>query len=112
MSSPKASGFFSSLLVRRDVTYVEGFALDPALPIPVEHAWLVDDIGQVIDPTWDDNIGHIYYGVPFERNFVARMMEQSGGQCGLLDHRILHRHAGSQQEFVQGVRGDLLKEVA
>ncbi|MBB4509710.1 MULTISPECIES: hypothetical protein [Rhizobium] len=99
-------------LVRHDVTYVEGFALDPALPIPLEHAWLVDDKGQVIDPTWDDNIGHVYYGVPFERDFVARMMEQSGGECGLLDHRILHRHAGSQQEFVQGVRGDLLKEVA
>ncbi|ULJ72584.1 hypothetical protein [Rhizobium gallicum] len=43
-------------LVRDDVTYVEGFALDPALPIPMEHAWLIDAIGQVIDPTWDDNI--------------------------------------------------------
>ncbi|MGO7412953.1 hypothetical protein ACC810_10895 [Rhizobium ruizarguesonis] len=36
-------------LVRHDVTYVEGFALDPALPIPLEHAWLIDDKGQVID---------------------------------------------------------------
>ncbi|MGR9449172.1 hypothetical protein [Rhizobium leguminosarum] len=88
-------------LVRDDVTYVEGFALDPALPIPLEHAWLVDDKGQVIDPTWDDNIGHVYYGVPFEINFVAAMMEQSGGQCGLLDHRLLRRHAES--EFEQGV---------
>ncbi len=98
-------------LVRDDVTYVEGFALDPALPIPLEHAWLVDDIGRVIDPTWGDNIGHVYYGVPFERNFVARMIELSGGQCGLLDHRLLRRHAGSQQQFEQGVRGDLLKAV-
>ncbi|MGO6791314.1 hypothetical protein ACCS70_35015 [Rhizobium ruizarguesonis] len=38
-------------LVRHDVTYVEGFALDPALPIPLEHAWLIDDKGQVIEGT-------------------------------------------------------------
>jgi hypothetical protein len=90
-------------LVRDDVTYVEGFALDPALPIPLEHAWLVDDKGQVIDPTWDDNVGHVYYGVPFERNFVAAMMEQSDGKCGLLDHTLLRRHVEWEQQFEQGV---------
>jgi hypothetical protein len=35
-------------------------------------------------------------------------MEHHGGQCGFLDHRLL-RNAGSQQQYEQGVRGDLLK---
>lgn len=94
-------------LVRDDVTYVEGFALDPGIPIPVEHAWLVDDNGHVIDPTWDESRGHLYYGVPFEKDFVATMMKQSGGECGVLDHRLMRQYARSEQQFERGVRGNL-----
>jgi hypothetical protein len=38
-------------------TYVEGYAHTPSFPIPVHHAWIVTERGEVIDPTWRDG-GH------------------------------------------------------
>lgn len=46
--------------------YCEGYALSLRLPIPVPHAWVVDDDGHAIDPTWDYPEGEaFYFGVPF-----------------------------------------------
>lgn len=33
------------------LNYYEGFVIDEELPIPIEHSWLVDSRGFVIDPT-------------------------------------------------------------
>lgn len=38
-------------------TYVEGYAHTTTFPIPVYHAWLINERGDVIDPTWRDG-GH------------------------------------------------------
>jgi hypothetical protein len=70
--------------VRDDVFYAEGYALEPDLPIPVQHAWLVDRAGKVIDPTWDDTKDHVYFGIAFNRAFVMSMVEMNSGEAGLL----------------------------
>lgn len=51
-----------------DLFYCEGYACSRALGIPVEHAWLLDLNGNVIDPTWEG--GDFYFGVPFDMHFV------------------------------------------
>src|SRR5690606_29027418 len=62
------------VLNRQDVSYAEGYAVDVGLPIPIEHAWLIDDAGMVIDPTWPDSSDHLYFGVVFRKSFVSEMI--------------------------------------
>lgn len=52
-----------------EFTYCEGWAISARLPIPLQHAWVIDGDGKVIDPTWDDE-AH-YYGIPFETEFLV-----------------------------------------
>ncbi|WP_298820397.1 hypothetical protein [uncultured Roseibium sp.] len=39
----------SYALRHNNLFYSEGYALDPALPVPLQHAWLVDEVGEVIE---------------------------------------------------------------
>ena len=48
------------MLHREDVDYAEGFAIDLRLPIPIQHAWLLDRTGRVIDPTWPDSSACVF----------------------------------------------------
>ena len=44
------------------------------------HAWLVNDSGEVIDPTWSniaDSESSVYYGVVFNRNFVFNTAKET-----------------------------------
>jgi hypothetical protein len=66
------------------VFYAEGYAIDPELPIPIQHAWAVDRAGSVIDPTWDHIEGHVYFGITFELPFVRDMLERNNGEAGIL----------------------------
>ncbi|MBV7518960.1 hypothetical protein [Ensifer sp. ENS12] len=70
--------------VRDDVLYAEGYALEPELPLPVQHAWLVDRHGQVIDPTWKDTRDHAYFGIAFKRDFVRDQLGKNRGNAGIL----------------------------
>ena len=65
-------------LARDDVNYVEGFALDLDMPRPIQHAWIVDDRGQAIDPTWQENADQVYYGIPFNKSLVAEILKTAG----------------------------------
>lgn len=56
--------------------YVEGFAASPVLPIPVEHAWCVDDMGHVYDPTWID--GSDYFGMRVKLDVLEQVMQHTG----------------------------------
>ena len=55
--------------------YVEGYAYNTILPL--EHAWVVDSKGRVLDPTWDEfsTIGQAYFGVviPLDVITLARV---------------------------------------
>lgn len=84
--------------VRDDVYYAEGYALEPDLPIPVHHAWLVDVNGNVIDPTWKDTTNHVYFGIPFKREFLRDLLDRNGGQAGILVN--LHLIRGSRRHVV------------
>jgi hypothetical protein len=53
-------------------TYCEGYALGTI--IPVIHAWVIDDEGNVIDPTWEPNGIECreYYGVEIPTDFLLK----------------------------------------
>ncbi len=63
---------------RDDLTYVEGMAINI---IPTAHAWLVDEHGNVVDPTWPHAMGEWhtgvpqqYVGIPFTRKWLMRRL--------------------------------------
>lgn len=60
---------------RDDLVYCEGWA---AGMIPVEHAWCVDGDGAVVDPTWDDDTGHVYFGVGLDVDVVTPYLIDQG----------------------------------
>lgn len=70
--------------VRDDVLYAEGYALEPELMLPVQHSWLVDRDGKVIDPTWKDTRDHAYFGIAFKRDFVCDQLVKNGRNAGIL----------------------------
>lgn len=66
------------------LTYVEGYATSI---IPVQHAWVVTEDGQVIDPAWNgqeiEGVGSLtpgtsYFGVPLSTEFVRTHILDSG----------------------------------
>ncbi len=56
--------------------YCEGIALKRGL-IPLNHAWLVDADGQVVDPTWKE-LDTEYLGLIFKDEFVFEMLDKMG----------------------------------
>jgi hypothetical protein len=83
--------------VRDDVVYAEGYALEPGLPVPVHHAWLIDADGHVIDPTWKETADHVYFGIPFKQKFLRELLERNGGQAGILVNLHLLRASRRQR---------------
>ena len=56
---------------KHDYHYCEGYAIDDELNLAIAHAWLVNDAGEVIDPTWTDNArGATYFGIVFDSEYV------------------------------------------
>ncbi|MES0881774.1 hypothetical protein [Roseibium sp. SCP14] len=91
-------------LTHNDLFYSEGYALDPALPLPFQHAWLVDEMGDVVDPTWKDAEQHVYFGIAFKPDFLIEMLKHSENECGLLvNRRLMREHFGSPDLLSAGV---------
>lgn len=67
-----------------ELTYVEGVALDPTVPLAVHHAWAVDPEGRVVDPTWPEPWRCEYIGIAFTRRRLAAELGRSGGRFGML----------------------------
>ena len=67
------------------LTYVEGYITCHG--VPIQHAWLVDAEGFVIDPTLENDDGRIanYYGVPFITEYVKRACK-ANNVYGVLDY--------------------------
>lgn len=75
---------------RRPLTYAEGYACSSALavPVPMQHAWLVDDEGRVVDQTWSFPETSTYFGVMFTTEYVmAKAEEHRRSYNSLLDDR-------------------------
>lgn len=66
---PKQCFANARTLVRRarDLTYCEGFGWRAGLPLPLHHAWAIDHVYNVVDPTWDDPQDCTYVGVAIPR---------------------------------------------
>lgn len=60
-------------LSRKRLEYVEGLGLSL---IPIEHAWLINNNNEVIDPTWGlkrDRIGSEYLGIKIPKNILSKL---------------------------------------
>ena len=90
VSVPKACFDNAYRLARRSkLRYVEGYALGV---IPVEHAWVVNEQNEVIDPTWHmqrSSLGTAYYGVVIPLKLMVKSRRR-GCSSGLFDwmHRF------------------------
>ena len=56
-----------------ELIYCEGYALADGLVLPVPHAWLINSVEEVIDPTW--NTDGAYIGVPFNTDWLISFFE-------------------------------------
>lgn len=66
-----------------DLTYVEGYALPQSLPLPILHAWCIDDGGALVEPTWGEP-GAAYLGIPLALPFVFDTVSRRN-RYGVLD---------------------------
>jgi hypothetical protein len=61
---------------REPLTYAEGYACPRTLPYPIQHAWLVDDEGRVVDQTWSHPEECTYFGVLFTTEYIMEAAEK------------------------------------
>jgi hypothetical protein len=89
-----------------ELFYCEGYAIETeGLGLPIQHAWLVDGAGRVVDPTWEDASKHVYFGVTFRTSLVLEMLEEAGMVPGLLHSPdLMRRHFGTPQLFAAALR--------
>ncbi len=73
----KKECFKNALLLAeaRGWTYCEGFA---HAIIPTHHAWVLDDKGNVVDPTWDEPEKCFYAGILFDTDKAIDLCNESG----------------------------------
>jgi hypothetical protein len=62
---------------RKNLAYVEGYALITEPTFVTAHAWLLTPEGHAIDPTWETP-GAIYLGVPFSTKWAKSFLKQRG----------------------------------
>lgn len=80
--SPKNCYYNCLELLREhpDLTYCEGYAQSEDLPLPLFHAWLVDEDGLVVDPTWKS--GDAYFGIWFNTKwFIDLLVSRNRNDC-------------------------------
>jgi predicted ABC-type ATPase len=89
----------------RDRTYVEGYITVHG--VPIDHAWTVDDKGQVYDPTIhpNENVGG-YFGVPFNTDYLTKSLVENEhyGLFGYMSQKTLGPlMSGEEKSFKQPV---------
>lgn len=71
--------------------YAEGFAVESTYRTPFEHAWLVNTDGEVIDLTWENTEGAVYYGVTFRHAFLLDVRKMARTYGILNNVEVQHR---------------------
>ncbi len=80
-------------------TCCERFATPDNPSLAISHAWLIDDRGRVIDPTWDDFLtGCTYFGVVFNYEYVVEVATKTG-HYGVLGSDFLSDRTLQRQGF-------------
>ncbi|WP_373527446.1 hypothetical protein [Nostoc sp.] len=82
------------------LNYCEGFAISDHVDIVVSHAWLVNNDGELIDPTWigKNFNGSTYFGVIFNNDFVVEIAKKT--KCyGILDNDFMNEHQLKREGF-------------
>jgi hypothetical protein len=88
------------LLRYPNLNYCEGFAISDDIGIAVSHAWLVNNDGELIDPTWVGKQfkGSTYFGVVFTDDFVREIAQKT--KCyGILDNDYMNGHQLLREGF-------------
>lgn len=95
-------------LKNRNLTYVEGYAMAQGVSIPLQHAWLLDTDGYVIDSTWEPS-GCCYLGIAFRTAWVKSIWN-SRKQKGRTDELSILQgnHLEDFSIFKQGFPADAL----
>lgn len=86
-----------------DLTYVEGYA--SVHGVPIEHAWVVDKDGKVLDPTIRNADGIVaYYGVPIDPEFLTKFLTETGywGVFGYISIKDLVKY--KPEQIVKGLK--------
>ncbi|HEY9811307.1 MAG TPA: hypothetical protein V6D13_18435 [Halomicronema sp.] len=71
---------FEALWKNSKLYYCEGYGMQSDISLAFAHAWLLNEAGEVIDPTWSDltiSEKFVYYGLVFNRNFVFNTAKQT-----------------------------------
>jgi hypothetical protein len=58
--------------------YTEGVVLRDNMPLAINHAWLTNRQGEVIDVTLRDADQCTYFGIPFDPDYLLEATEQHG----------------------------------
>ncbi|MEW5860063.1 MAG: hypothetical protein AB1861_22190 [Cyanobacteriota bacterium] len=66
---------FRRMLEYPNLIYCEGFSVGESANILIPHAWLVDEQGRLIDPTWTSREveSSTYFGIAFDCEFVMEV---------------------------------------
>jgi len=66
------------------LTYYEGLAVSSSLPMPIHHAWCVQEGGGIVDLTWADPSDCVYMGIAVPLATLCEEL-QTNGVYGVLD---------------------------
>lgn len=87
----------------KNLHYCEGYATSKDLDMALPHAWLVDDMGAVVEPTWN-HLGLedvAYFGLVFTRSFLRKMALQTE-VYGILEEDYRSGHILKKEGFPPG----------
>jgi hypothetical protein len=77
---PLGQCFENSILLagrfKTKLRYVEGYAVDMDIGVPLEHAWCIDANDGVVDITWSGPRQCLYYGVSFPPVTAAQIIKR------------------------------------
>lgn len=87
----------------KNLHYCEGYATSNELDMAVPHAWLVDETGAVVEPTWTNlEMEEVaYYGVVLTRSFL-RQMALKTKVYGVLEEDYRFGHLLKKEGFPPG----------
>jgi GNAT superfamily N-acetyltransferase len=98
----------SDAKVGADWSYTEGKVYMPGFPFGIDHAWLSNSKGEVLETTIRDVAGLKYYGVPFKTGYVYDRAAQTGyygvfSDGVTADTRVVGRDTSQNRAWPKGM---------